>query len=159
MLILACTLMETFHQFLKFSCIHGIFPASEIMCQIVCNLLKAICDLSLCFKRNNSICWLYHQRILDREEAQKVKRKERQFFSPDLWNCNVMLIESEFLVNSYSHWTFLGSVLSQMFIGKQVFSLTFVCLPVFYTNSIFPFFSLSNSFLQWAPDFSPCKLL
>lgn len=78
MLILAYTVMKSFHQFFKFSCVCGIFPASEIMCQIVCNLLKAICDLSLRLKRNNSICWLHYQRFLDREKT--LKREERQFF-------------------------------------------------------------------------------
>lgn len=50
MLILACTVMKSFHHLLEAFQAPGIFPASEIMCQIICNLLKAICDLSLSLK-------------------------------------------------------------------------------------------------------------
>jgi hypothetical protein len=64
-------------------CIHGIFLASEITRQMVCDLLKAICDLSLSLKRNNSICWNQHQGILEREKSQKYGEK-KGIFSPDL---------------------------------------------------------------------------
>lgn len=132
MLILACTVMIFFHQFLKFSCICEIFPASEIMSQ---NLLKAICDLSLSWKRNITPSVGYVTREFG--TRRKLKRKRKGRFPPDLWNCHVMLIKSEFLLTAISLNISGNCIKSNVYWKAGVFS--HICVSSCFLHNIFPF--------------------